>query len=143
MIGIGVHLGGPEQRGSAIDLGLRSAMNAASLVRADNYDDGTNAWINPIFVVPGSVSKPEFSGFKLGYFSAKKKGLVVVIEVPQAVADGVDIAAFVGSSLRHAVQLASMKFAKKRISFSSLGAEKIIMRIESAVKRDLENGFLM
>lgn len=133
MIGIGLQLGGPEQRGSLIKAAIMSAMNAAARNRSENYDDGSEAWINPIFIVPGSLLKPEFSGYKLGYFSAKQKGLVIMIEVPQAIADGTGIPSFVGESLRHAVQLASARFAKKHIHFSTLQAEKIIVAIERAV----------
>jgi hypothetical protein len=134
MIAIGNDLGGPEQRGSLIHSMLNKAMNIAADVRDANYNDGTEAWINPIFIVPGSVSKPEFEGYKLGHFSRKHKGLVVMIAVPQSVADREDVADFVGISLRESVRLAAAYFADKNISFSMLKAEKIILAIEAALR---------
>jgi hypothetical protein len=136
MIAIGNQFGGPEQRGSLVHSILNKAMNVAADVRDANYDDGTEAWINPIFILHGSVSKPEFEGFKLGHFSRKQKGLVVMIAVPQRVSNGEDnIAEFVGTSLREAVRLAAAYFAEKGISFSTLKAEKIIMAIEAKLER--------
>jgi len=136
MIAIGNQFGGPEQRGSLVHSMLNKAMNVAADVRDANYHDGTEAWINSIFIVPGSVSKPEFEGYKLGHFSRKQKGLVVMISVPQSVADGdgEDIADFMGVSLRESVRLAAAYFAEKGISFSPLKAEKIILAIQAALR---------
>ena len=134
MIGIGNHFGGPEQRGAPIHTALNTAMKVAAAKRGDHYKDGSEAWINPIFLVPGSILKPDFEGFKIGHFSKKEKGLVVQIVVPQSVANGEGIPEFIGESLRQAVRLAADFFALKRISFSALKAEKIIMEIEAALK---------
>jgi len=136
MIAIGNHFGGPEQRGAPIQLALSTAMRIAAQERDDNYDDGSESWLNAIFLVPGTISVPDFDGFKLGYFSKKKKGLVVQIVVPQSVADGDAIEEFVSQSLRHAVRLAADFFTLKKIPFSVLKAEKIIMAIERALRKD-------
>lgn len=133
MIAIGNQFGGPEQRGSLVHSMLNKAMNVAADTRDANYNNGAEAWINPIFILPGTVSKPDFEGYKLGYFSKKQKGLVVMIAVPQAVADGEDLAEFVSISLREAVWLAAVYFAEKGISFSTLKAEKLILAIESGL----------
>jgi len=85
MIGIGVQMGGPEQEDALIRKMLVKAMNTASKSREPNYNVGTEAWINPIFIVPGSILKPVFEGYELGHFSKKEKGLVVQIAVPQLV----------------------------------------------------------
>lgn len=111
-----------------------AAMNVAASVRDPGYDDGTEAWINPIFIVPGTVYQPEFEGYELGHFSKKQKGLVVKIAVPKTVAAGKEITDFVGQSLREAVRLAAAHFASKGISFSTLKAEKIILAIEADLK---------
>ncbi len=57
MIGIGIQYGGPEHldKNWLIRAILGRAMCAASDLRAANYDDGTKALINPIFIVPGSI----------------------------------------------------------------------------------------
>lgn len=126
-------MGGPEQKGVLIDHALIKAMNIAAKVREPNYNDGVEAWANPIFIVPGSIWQPEFEGYKLGHFSKKEKGLVVQIAVPQSVADGKGIPEFIGSSLREAVRLAAAHFASKGISFSTLKAEKIILAVEAGL----------
>lgn len=135
MIGIGVHTGGPELSGSPIRYALMKAMLASRALRAPNYDDGTEAWINPICTVPGSVWQPDFESYKLGHFSRKKKGLVVEIVVPQAVANGEGIIEFIGASLREAVRLAAAHFASKGIPFSTLKVEKIIIGIENELQK--------
>ena len=135
MIAIGADFGGPELRESSIDQAVMRSMNVAANVRASNYDDGAEAWINPIFIVPGTIYQPEFEGYELGHFSKKQKGLVVKIAVPKTVAAGKGIREFVGGALREAVRLAAVHFASKGISFSTLKAEKIILAIEA----DLES----
>lgn len=134
MIGIGLDFGGPELRDTLVDRMLMAAMNIAERVRDPNYDDGTEAWINPIFIVPGSVSQPDFEGYEYGHFSRKRKGLVIKIAVPRAVARGKGIPEFVSGSLRDAIHMASEFFSAKGISFSSLKAEKIVLAIEAALK---------
>jgi hypothetical protein len=131
VIAIGVETGGPEHKESAVKKALVTAMGVAARVRAGNYNDGTEAWINPIFIVPGSLLNPDFDGYKLGHFSRKEKGLVVQIAVPPTVANGEGIQTFIASSLREAVRLAAAHFQSKKISFSTLRAEKIILSIES------------
>jgi hypothetical protein len=131
VIAIGVETGGPEHKGSAIREALVMAMGVAMRVRDKNYNDGSETWINPIFIVPGSLLNPDFEGYKLGHFSKKEKGLVVQIAVPQAVANGENINSFIGSSLREAVRLAAARFQSKKLSFSTLKAEKIILSIEA------------
>ncbi|MEQ1540681.1 MAG: hypothetical protein ABL926_00350 [Novosphingobium sp.] len=134
MIAIGNDFGGPELRGSSIHTALNTAMKIAAAKRDEHYNDGSEPWVNPIFLVPGSILKPDFEGFKIGHFSKKEKGLVVQIVVPQSVADGEGISEFVGRSLRHAVRLAADFFALKGISFPALKAEKIIMEIEAGLR---------
>lgn len=102
-------------------------------VRDPDYKNDESGWINPIFIIPGSVSQPDFEGYKLGHFSRKEKGLVVMIAVPQSVADGEGIREFICQSLRESVRLAADFFASKGISFSTLKAEKIILSIEAGL----------
>ena len=135
MIAIGNDFGGQELKGSPIQLALSGAAGVAMRARDPNYNDGTEAWINPIFIVPGSMSQPEFEGYELGHFSKKEKGLVVQIAVPQSVARGKDIVEFIGEALREAVRLAAVHFSSKGISFSTLKAEKIILAIEAGLSQ--------
>jgi hypothetical protein len=134
MIAIGVHGGGPELKDSPIDKMLTRSMSAAMRKRDTGYKNGVDGWINPIFIIPGSVSKPDFEGYKLGHFSKKERGLVIQIEVPQSVADGDGVKEFVAQSLREAVRLAAAYFSSKGVSFSTLKAERIILGIESVLE---------
>lgn len=112
---------------------LMKAMSVSDKLRDPNYDDGTEAWINPIFIVPGSMWQPDFEGYDYGHFSRKKKGLVIKIAVPRAVARGKGIPEFISGSLRDAVHMASEFFSAKGISFSTLKAEKIVLAIEAGL----------
>ena len=135
MITLGINFGGPEHKNdSAIKKALLATAQTATRVRDANYDDGTEAWINPIYIVPGSLSKPGFEGYELGRFSRKRKGLVITIAVPQSVADGEGIPEFISKSLREAVRMAAAHFKKESISFSTLKTEKIIRAIEAGLE---------
>lgn len=135
MITLGIQMGGSTAADCILEPPLLKAVQTALRVREPNYDDGTEAWINPIYIVPGSVHEPDFEGYKLGHFSKKQKGLVVQIAVPPSVAAGEGIAEFIGQSLREAVRLATTHFASKGISFSTLKAEKIILAIEAGLEK--------
>jgi len=134
MIAIGVQMGGPEQKEAAIRNALLASMNIAAKVREPNYDDGTEAWINPIFIVPGSMWQPDFEGYEYGHFSRKQKGLVIKIAVPLSVVRGKSIPEFISGSLRDAIHMASEFFSVKGISFSTLKAEKIVLAIEAGLR---------
>ena len=133
MIAIGNQFGGPEQKGALIHDMLNLAMNVAADNQEQDYDSGKEAWINPIYIVPGSIYKPEFEGYKLGHFSAKKKGLVVMIAVPQSVANGKKIPDFIVKSLLEAISLAANHFEKKGIAFDIKKAENIVNVIGQAL----------
>ena len=136
MIWIGNQFGGPEQRGSLIHKMLNKAMNIAADNCQPDFDNGKEAWINPIYMVPGSIYKPEFEGYKLGHFSAKKKGLVVMIAVPQSVANGKKIPDFIVKSLLEAISLAANHFEKKGIAFDIKKAENIVNVIGQALQHE-------
>jgi hypothetical protein len=86
-------------------------------LRDRTYDDGTRPWINPIFIVPESVRASDLDGLKLGHFSRKKKGLVVMIAVPGSFAIGQGAIDFVMTSLQNAIRIAAEHFESKKISF--------------------------
>lgn len=134
MITLGAQYKGPELKGSSVFNAINQAMSIAAKVRDPNYKSGEDAWINAIYLVPGSVSQPKFNGYDIGHFSKKEKGLAIAIAVPQSVADGEGIPEFIGTSLREAVRLAAAHFASKGISFSTLKAEKIILAIEAGLE---------
>ncbi|WP_338883010.1 hypothetical protein [Xenorhabdus sp. TH1] len=134
MITIGEQFGGPNLNGSLIEQALDITSMTAIEERDKDYDIGKEAFINPIFIVPGSILGVDFEGYKYGYFSKKEKGVVIQIAVPQSVADGEGIREFIVGALREAVRMAAEKFAKHAIPFSSLKAEKIILAIEKKLQ---------
>jgi hypothetical protein len=136
MIGIGNHFGGPEHKGSEVAEVLTRAMRIAATERDPLYDDGNQSWINPIFIVPGSLLKPDFVGIQLGHFSRKKKGLVLMIAVPETIAEGAGLREFVVAALRECVRIGAQHFVSKGMSFSTLRAEKIIREIERGLASD-------
>lgn len=139
MIALGLHFGGPEFEGTPIKRDLKAAMNIVENSRGgDDYNDGVSGWINPIFIVPGLIWQPDFQGQKRGYFSKKEKGLVIQIVVPASVIDENCCGNFIASALREAVQTAHAFFSARKISFSTLKAEAIIMAVETGLsKRDV------
>ena len=133
MIAIGIDVGGPELRDAAVRKVLAKAMAVAVKVRDPSYNDGREAWINPIFIVPGSLAGPKFEGLETGHFSRAKKGLVIKVAVPVAVAAGDGIKEFVVASLRDCVRLAAQYFSRKGMAFSALRAEKVVGSIERSL----------
>jgi hypothetical protein len=126
MIAMGVHYGGPEHRGSELAKVFYSVHSAIDRFRSLNYDDGTDAWINPIFIIPGSITTVDFEGCKIGHFSRKQKGVVVMIAVPRSAAEGRDTVEFIIAGLRDAVHLAAGHFTKKGVAFSEANALKMV-----------------
>jgi hypothetical protein len=136
MIAIGIQMGGPEQKSLAIRNALLMAARIAIRERDPDYDSNREGWINPIFVVPGSVSKPDFTGVEIGKFSASRNGLVIKISVPDSVVAGENVTQFLISALRSAVELASEYFQKHGIVFSVMKSERLIRSIKSRLERD-------
>lgn len=133
MISLGNQYGGPELKGSAIRLLLQKIMQLVSDLRDENYDDGTSPWVNIIFIVPGSLIKPDFSGMKTGFFSKKRKGLVIQIAVPQSVLDCGTEEPFAIESLMNAMDLADEYFRKKGLDFDLGGAKNLILEVRNLI----------
>lgn len=133
MIAIGNQFGGPELKGSVIQLALSRAAQIAIRARRPKFNDGSAAWINPIFIVPGSMWNVEFEGCQIGHFSKKDKGLVIQISVPKAVAQGSMVRHFIVENLQKSIRIADKYFSSKKISFSVREAEEIIAAIEDGL----------
>jgi hypothetical protein len=98
------------------------------------FDDWQQAWINPVYLVPGSISQPKFRGMKTGLFSRKRKGLVLQIAVPTEVVLGSKINDFIVNSVRDAATFSETYFASKGLPFSIEQAEHIIVRVEKRLR---------
>ncbi|WP_313101974.1 hypothetical protein [Brevundimonas sp.] len=81
MITIGAIYRGPELRESRLVQAVRTASEVIGELRDPSYDVGTIPWVNPIFIVQGSLGEPGFRGLIYGKYSKRKKGVVVQIAV--------------------------------------------------------------
>ncbi|KRE14306.1 hypothetical protein ASE66_13015 [Bosea sp. Root483D1] len=136
MITIGADFGGPELKGTVVRDAVLAAMNVASDTRRKNYDDGTSGWINPIFLVPGSITQPDFEGYKIGHFSAKRKGVVVMIAVPESAALGDQVHFRIYSLLHGATRLAASFFAEKNIAFDHDECARVLTAVAERLRVD-------
>lgn len=136
MISIGAGFGGPELKGSAVQNAIRAAMRAASESSRPDYDNGKSGWVNPIFDVPGSICQPEFEGFKKGHFSAKKKGVSVVIAVPEEATRGEHINEAIFWLLKEATEFGARFLAAKKIPFDQVECDRILTDIAKVLNVD-------
>ncbi|WP_105435904.1 hypothetical protein [Neorhizobium tomejilense] len=134
MIAIGIDFGGPELKSTKIYELLYRLMNLVADQRPPNFDDGVKPWVNVIFIVPGTISRPDFLGYKIGHFSKKKKGLVVQVEVPASAVNGERTFDFIENSLNEAIRLAATHFASKGLNFPSTEAEKLLRTVSAELK---------
>jgi hypothetical protein len=136
MISIGSHFGGPEFKGTVVSDAVMAAMNVAADTRSKNYDDGISGWINPIFLVPGSIWQPDFEGYKIGHFSPKRKGVVVMIAVPESAALGDQVHLRIYSLLHGAAKLAASFFAEKNIAFDHDECARVLTAVAERLRVD-------
>lgn len=129
MIGIGSEMGGPELKGSAIRSAVFLAMNAAADASKEGFDDGTSSWINPIFFVPGSIVQPNFEGFRVAHYSAKRKVAVVHIAVPERVKHSDNVNQDIFDLLKEATIVASKAFATKKVAFDQAECDRVLTAV--------------
>lgn len=125
MLYISEIIGGPELINAPVTTFLTRLYND------DPIDCGTS--LDIVFQVPGSVFTPEFEGVRTGRLSRREKIMQVQIAVPRSViyAPADEILAFVYSSLRKAIQLASEKLSKARVPFDVAVLTDLVKRMES------------
>ena len=134
MIALGIQFGGPKDQMNGFDRLLQSVSRKVADLRPKDYNNGRDGWINPIFLVPGSIlPPPDFEGFKLGHYSKKERGLVVMIAVPPEIRESSDGRNFIEKSLRESVSLATDHFKKKGDPFSFIGANRVIEEVMKSV----------
>ena len=134
MIALGIQFGSPKDQMYAFDHLLQSVSRKVADLRPADYNDGREGWINPVFIVPGSIMPPaEFEGNKLGHYSKAERGLVVMIAVPEAIRSNGDGRSFIEEALKQSVRLAAEKFKKKGDPFSFVGANRLIDHVMESV----------
>jgi hypothetical protein len=87
-------------------------------------------WVNPVFVVGGSLGEPDFSGVQLGHFSRREGGVVVRIAMPTAAISAQNLRDPIVSGLRMANAAAFHFFDDKGMSFPLKAAEDLVSRVE-------------
>ena len=134
MISLGLQFGSPRDQQNAFDRLLKTVQRKVEGLRPAAFNDGKEGWINPIFIVPGTIMPlPDFEGLKLGHYSKKERGLVVMIAVPPEVREGSDGRDFIEDALRQSVVLGAEHFKKKDDPFSFIGANRLIDDVMKSV----------
>ena len=134
MIAIGEHYCGPEHRNSRISAALGKASTLIVKSRPRNFRDKGQPWVNPIFVVAGTLGGPDFDGIRLGHFSKKDGGVVVEIAVPQAVVDAENLRDPIVDGLRMANAAAFHFFDEKGLKFPLRGAEELVSQVREQLE---------
>lgn len=98
-------------------------------LRPGSYADGSKPWVNPIFIVAGSLGEPDFQDVRLGHYGKKEKGLVVEIAVPQTVVDADNLRDPIVRGLRMANAAAFHFFDDKGMEFPLREAEALVTRV--------------
>ena len=133
MIAIGEHYLGPEHRNSRISEALGKASIAIATSRPQELGKDL-PWVNPIFIVAGSLGNPDFDGIRLGHFSKKEGGLVVEIAVPPEVVNTKNIRDPIVNGLRMANAAAFHFFHDKGMKFSLRDAEDLVSQVEKELE---------
>ena len=129
MIAVGEHYRGPEQRNSRISSALDRTGVAIRNARPGNISDGAHPWVNPVFVVGGSLGEPNFNDIRLGHYDKKEKGLVVEIAIPRSVADSKNLRDPIVRGLQMANAAAFHFFDDKGMEFPLRDAEALVTRV--------------
>ncbi len=129
MISIGEHYRGPEHRNSRIGSALDRTGFVIRRFRPGNFANGAHPWVNPVFIVGGSLGEPDFKDIRLGHYDKKQNGLVVEIAIPRAVADSEDLRDPIVRGLRMANAAAFHFFDEKEMEFPLRDAEALVTRV--------------
>jgi hypothetical protein len=133
MIAIGEHYRGPEHRDSRISTALDKAGAVVRKLRPKNYANGTTPWVNPVFIVAGSLGTPDFSDVRLGHYSKDEKGIVIEVAIPQTVVDSDNLRDPIVRGLQMANALAFHFFEEKGLDFPLREAEALVAQVGIAL----------
>jgi hypothetical protein len=138
MISIGAHHGGPELRGTRIEVAITAAMRAA-IELDESIDEGTVPALNVVFCTPGSVvGKPDWDHGRVAKYSPKSKLVLVQIAVPNDVVHSGTALDFVIGELHGANALAFEFYRQKKMDFPLAEAERLVMEIAKFAANDFQ-----
>lgn len=132
MISIGAVFKGPELQGSEIDQLIMATSKAVKEFRGTL---GQTPWVNAVFVVPGSLGKPDLDYITYGDYSKKDNAVVVQIPMPEKVAKGMaDQVTFIIDSLRGANAMA-FEFFRQRggTEYPLRDAEALVSKVAERI----------
>lgn len=126
---IGGVLGGPESRQSEFFKILTSSSRAMK-----SAGEIGSASIDLVFLMPGSLTAPNFEGLRTGKFSRAKKTLMIQVAVPDRLVHDEQPLAFIVGAMREAVILAKTVFKKAKIDFDEPAYNRAINIVETQLR---------
>jgi hypothetical protein len=129
MISIGEHYRGPEHKTSRINAALWQVGESLDRLRSKDYKNGDTPWVNPIFIVGGSLGEPDFDWNRMGYYDKKNKGVVVELAIPSAVAQEKNLRDPIVEALHSANAAAFHFFEEKGLVFPLREAEAMVAQV--------------
>jgi hypothetical protein len=115
VIYIGQINGGPELRGTPVDLAIAKLVRSRGEGKASTL--GEFGSLDVVFHVAGSILQPEHTGVRTGRFSKRERMLQVQVAVPAEVVASPDPYPFVARGLLDAVHAAAPVFATAGIPY--------------------------
>jgi hypothetical protein len=128
MISIGAVFRGPELNESEIRSLILATTKATKEIRGP-LQKGERPWVNAVFIVAGSLGKPDFDKLTYGEYSKKSKGLVVQIPILAEVVRREALVEFLMDSLHGANAMAFEFFRQQGEMFPLRDAEELVNRI--------------
>ena len=129
MMEIGAIFGGPE----GFDTKVYAAISKLTRLKDEGHFADDTGSLDVVFHVPGSITRPDYSGARTGRLWRKRRKLQVQISVPVELMnskDDTDAERFVINALREAVRIAEPVFAAASIPYRREQYERMIERIE-------------
>lgn len=129
MISIGSVLMGPELGESNVAGAFRRVSQIAQSFR-EHAPPGSLV-VNVVFVVPGSMGKPDFSEVRVLNYTRKRNVVVVEVPVPDGIATDESVFRHIVDAVDKAIVLAGAYLGKKKIQFDSQAASRSASELRS------------
>ncbi|MFV2059536.1 MAG: hypothetical protein ACC653_02565 [Gammaproteobacteria bacterium] len=116
MISVGADVGGPE-----CDFMLSHIRFFMKFCKSKRLDDASgNAKVNVVYILPGSIHKPDFVGLRTDKFSLSEKTLMVQASVEDELVKSVDdnvVLKYIFDVADEAIGIAKSYFDKKGVEY--------------------------
>jgi hypothetical protein len=127
---IGAVYGGPELRGTRIDLALTRVCRIAA-----EHPIEHSASLDVVFHVPGSLWAPSYEGARTGRLSRKERIVQIQVAVPSELnsREPEVIMEFIAASLRQAIQIARPRLERAGLTYRFDQYERLVGRIAASL----------